>query len=105
LIAQSVTERTREFGIRLALGSSVPRVITVAAAPGIALTMAGVVMGCALARAAANLFRASLWGVEPNDAVTLWGVSATLVVIALVASLVPCLRIARIDPAHALRDQ
>jgi ABC-type antimicrobial peptide transport system permease subunit len=105
LIAQSVIERTREFGIRLALGASIRRAVASAAGPGIALTAAGVAIGCVLARLAGSLLSALIYKVEPTDAATFAVAAFTLLIVAALASILPSLRIARIDPALTLRDQ
>ena len=105
LIAHSVLERTREFGIRLALGSSRWQAIALAARSGFWLASAGVAAGWLLSLWAGRLLRALIWGVKPNDGFTLATVAATLLVVAALAALLPALRIARIDPAVTLREE
>ena len=105
LIASSVNERTRELGIRLALGASGPQAITTIVTPGLVLAAIGVAVGTAGALAAASLLRSFVWGVTPSDPTTFIGVIAVLMAIALVASLVPALRVLRLDPAQTLRTE
>lgn len=105
LIASSVNERTRELGIRLALGATGRQAITAVVVPGLVLTMIGVALGTAGAFATARLLASFIWGVTPSDPVTFAGVIATLLVIALIASLIPALRVLRLDPAQTLRAE
>jgi predicted permease len=105
LIAHSVADRTREFGIRLALGSSRWRAVTMAARSGIGLAAAGVAGGLFLSQASGKLLRALISGVPLNDPTTLTAVAAILLGSAALAALIPALRIARIDPAVALREE
>ncbi len=104
LIAQSVAERTREFGIRMALGATAGQAIANAAAPGIALALLGVAAGAILSRIGARLLEHMLWGVKPGDTVTFAATAGILVAVAAVASLVPAFRILRLDPAQTLRN-
>jgi predicted permease len=105
LISASVTERTREMGIRLALGATSTRAIHTLAAPGVLLALTGTVAGAFLARAATSLIQHFVWGVSANDPATFAGVAALLVTIAAVASILPALRILRLDPAQTLRAE
>src|SRR4029077_14950173 len=70
LMSQSVVERTRELGIRLALGSSVLRAIRDAALPGLTLAMAGVAIGCTIAAVSVRVLQHVLWGVTATDPLT-----------------------------------
>jgi predicted permease len=105
LIASSVTERTRELGIRLALGASSGRILRDVVAPGVLLAGAGVVLGGAASIAAVRLLQSFLWGVTPSDPLTFVTVVMTLLSVALLASLVPALRVLRLDPASTLRSE
>jgi predicted permease len=105
LIASSVSERTREFGIRLALGATSRQVLQGVVRPGLALALAGVVIGSVAALAAVRLLRTFLWGVRPTDPLTFALVIAGLLVVAFVATLIPALRILRLDPALTLRAE
>ena len=104
LIASGVTERMRELGIRMALGATVGQAIRTVSLPGIGLTLAGLAIGCVLALGASRLVRSLLWGVQANDPLTFAGVSVTLLVVAVVASVLPAMRVRRFDPAALLRE-
>jgi predicted permease len=105
LIAASVSERTREIGIRMALGAPASSAIRALAAPGILLAVCGTMVGAFLARAAARLLAHMVWGVTTTDPAVFIGVTALLIGIAAVASIVPALRILRLDPAQTLRGE
>lgn len=104
LVAYSVTERTREFGVRLALGASVAGTVMRVAATGVALAALGAVIGAVLSIPATRLIQSSLPTVNPHDAATYLGASAVLCAVAVVASLLPTLRIAYLDPVKTLRE-
>jgi len=105
LVAHSVMERTREFGIRLALGASRWQTIGQAARPGVLLTLIGAGIGFFLAQGAGRLLASVLWGVQPDDRTAFLSVTALLLIVAALASLIPSLRIARLDPATTLREE
>jgi predicted lysophospholipase L1 biosynthesis ABC-type transport system permease subunit len=105
LIANGVAERTRELGIRLALGSTVGGALRSAALPGIYLAVAGLVLGAIVAIGTTGLIRNLLWGVRPNDPVTLAAVAGSLLVVAVLASVIPALRVRRLDPVSLLRSE
>jgi predicted permease len=105
LMATTVAERGRELGIRMALGATVAQAIEAVALPGLALVLAGVAAGCLLAVLASRALRHLVWGVQPSDPLTFAAVAATLLLVAAVASLLPVLRVARLDPARALRSE
>jgi len=105
IIAHSVVERTREFGIRLALGSTRWRVIGSAACSGIWTALIGTAAGVATSLWTGKLMTALIWGVKPSDGYTLSAVTAILLIVAALASFIPALRIARIDPAVTLREE
>jgi len=104
LIASSVAERTREFGIRLALGATVAQAIRAIALPGVALALAGVMAGSVVATFAAQLLRHLIWGVQPGDPLTFGAVGAGLLGVAAAASFVPALRVAHLNPSETLRQ-
>ena len=101
LIASGVAERTRELGIRMALGATVGQTIRDAAVPGILMAIAGLVIGCGVAAGVSGLLRNLLWGVKANDPLTFTAVVVTLLVVAIVASIGPALRVRRLDPVAA----
>ena len=105
LIASSVTERTREMGIRMALGATTPRAIATLAAPGILLAVTGVVIGASAARGASTILQSFVWGIGPTDPATYVAVAVLFVAVATVASVLPALRILRLDPAATLRAE
>jgi ABC-type antimicrobial peptide transport system permease subunit len=105
LTAQSVAQRTREMGIRLALGATSSGVVRTAAMPGIVLSITGVGTGLILSLSVTQVLKSLLWGVKPNDPLTFAGVGLLLVAVAAVASFLPALRLARIDPAQTLRHE
>ncbi len=105
LIAHSVMERTREFGIRLALGAQRWQAIGEAARPGVVLTLIGAAIGYFLAQGAGRLLESVIWGIPAGDPRTFAGAAASLLTVAAFASLIPSLRIARLDPAKTLREE
>jgi predicted permease len=105
LLANLVAERTRELGIRMALGSTRQGAVRTAVRPGLIWVLSGAAIGAALTVPAARLLRTFLWGVSPNDTTTLVRVSLALAAMALLATLVPALRIARLNPADTLRAE
>lgn len=105
LIASSVNERTRELGIRLALGASRRQILADVVRPGLVLAGAGVAIGSAAALALVRLLQSFLWGVTPNDPLTFGIVVATLLAVALFASILPAIRVLRLDPALTLRAE
>jgi predicted permease len=105
LTAQAVTERTRELGIRMALGATIAAATGSVALPGISLAVAGIALGVLLARLAVQLMVHMVFGVSPGDPVTFIVVSGVLFLVAVCASLLPALRAARIDPADTLRSE
>ncbi|HJU44643.1 MAG TPA: ABC transporter permease [Vicinamibacterales bacterium] len=105
LIASGVAERTRELGIRMALGATVGQTIRDAALPGIIMAVAGLVIGCVVAYGATGLIRGLLWGVKENDPMTFVAVVAALLAVAITASVVPALRVRKLDPVSLLRAE
>jgi macrolide transport system ATP-binding/permease protein len=105
LVANMVAQRTREIGIRMALGSTVRGAMAQVGGSGLRASGAGLLMGLALCTVALRVMRSVLYGVGVYDATTLVVVVMTLVAITLVATVAPTLRIARIDPAKTLREE
>jgi len=105
LVSHLVTERTPELSVRLALGASRPQTVREAAQPGLVLAVVGVVLGGALALPFTRALQHFLWGIRPNDPLTFAAVGLGLLAVAGVASLVPALRVLRLDPAAVLRQE
>ncbi len=103
VLMHAVAQRTREIGIRLALGAARREVVVMVVRQAAGLALAGLVLGLALAAGATRLIRQLLFGVEPTDVTTFALVAAGLFVVALVASYVPARRAARVNPVTALR--
>ena len=103
VLALAVGHRTREIGIRMALGARVPSILSLILREGIALALAGVALGLASAIVLSRLLTRFLYGITPNDPVT-YGVAIVVVGgVALVACAIPAWRAARVDPMVALR--
>jgi predicted permease len=105
VMAYMVALRTREFGVRVALGADPARLARAVATSGLTLIATGVGAGLLLYAAAAPFLRAFLYGVTPGDPITLAATTIVLVGTASVASWVPARRAARVDPAAALRAE
>jgi ABC-type antimicrobial peptide transport system permease subunit len=105
VVAYVVSMRTREFGVRIALGAQPRSVTTMVTREGLLLTAAGIAAGLSLFFLVARFLRSLLYGVEPSDPVTLIAVTAVLVLIASLASWIPARRAARMDPMSALRAE
>jgi len=103
VIAYSVSQRTHEIGVRVALGASSAEVTALVLRQGALLTAAGVAIGLPAALAASKLVASLLHGVKPHDFPVFAGVSLTLAVVALTAPYLPARRAARVDPLDALR--
>jgi predicted permease len=103
LVAYTVTARTSEIGIRMALGACKTDVVGLFVSGGMKLAVAGVILGAIAASGVTPLMRTLLFGVSPLDALTLIGVSLLLLAVTLTASSLPAQRAARSDPKLALR--
>lgn len=101
----SVRERTREIGVRMALGATPGGIAKLVMARAGRWAAAGIVLGLAGSFFAARVMRALLYGVKPGDPPTLAGVTALLLAIALAAAWIPARRAALIDPVEALREE
>jgi putative ABC transport system permease protein len=103
MIAYDVAQRTRELGLRIALGSSVGRVVRLIVSRGLGVVAMGVVAGTALALWATRWVAGLLFSQSPHDPLVYAGVALLLLGVSLVASLLPAWRAARVDPNVALR--
>jgi predicted permease len=105
MLSYFVTERTREMGIRMALGAQRANVLGLVIKQGLRLAVLGIVAGLAGAWALTRLMSSLLFGVTPTDAVTLVSVVLTLGIVALLACYVPAQRATKVDPLVALREE
>jgi putative ABC transport system permease protein len=105
VLAFSVSARTNEIGIRMSLGADSARVQRMVLAEGGILLVYGLFLGVAGALIGTRLIRGLLFGVAPNDPLTLAGVAVMMVLVGIAACWLPALRAAKIDPAVAIRRQ
>jgi putative ABC transport system permease protein len=103
LVAYTVSQRTPEIGIRLALGARPTDLVRMIVGHGLTLGALGVAIGLAGALAASRLMTSLLFETSPNDLVTYLAVPVALLLVVAVASLIPARRAARIDPVASLR--
>jgi ABC-type antimicrobial peptide transport system permease subunit len=101
----AVTQRTREMGVRSALGAHGRQLIALVMRRSVVHLAVGVVLGLSLALLASGFLQPVLYHVSPRDASVFLGVVVTLVVVSLVASLLPARRVAKIDPVKALATE
>jgi putative ABC transport system permease protein len=104
LVSYSVAQRTREYGIRMALGAGTGRILRSVLGQGAVLAAAGVLVGALAAWFATDTIESFLYGVERLDPWTFGGVAAVLVAASALASLVPAIRAVRLNPTSALRE-
>jgi predicted permease len=105
VISYLVGERTREIGVRMALGAQRSDVLRLVLGQGARMALVGVVAGIALASGLTRLMSAQLYGVSPRDPFTFAAVALVLIFVALAACYIPARRAASIDPTEALRAQ
>jgi ABC-type antimicrobial peptide transport system permease subunit len=103
IIAYAVSQRTREIGLRIALGARGGDVIRMVMRHAAGMTALGLTAGLAIALAASRYLGSFLFEVSANDPATFAGVAGTMVVVSLLASYIPARRAARVDPVVALR--
>ena len=104
VVSYGVSQRTREVGVRMALGAQRQDVLRLVLAGGMSLVGAGIVVGLLAAAAATRFLDALVYGVSTNDGLTFAVATSVLVIVALTAHWVPIRRALRVDPAVALRQ-
>jgi putative ABC transport system permease protein len=105
VMSYSVTERSRELGVRIALGADRSDVLRLVLKQGMRLAVLGIGFGLAAALALTRLIESQLYGVTATDPGTFALVAGVLAVTALVANLIPAIRATRLDPAVVLREE
>ncbi|MBV9269223.1 MAG: ABC transporter permease, partial [Acidobacteriaceae bacterium] len=105
IMKQSVTQRTREMGIRMALGATLRQALNAATRPGVRYLVTGLALGCLLSAACVQLLKQMLWGVQPLDPRTFAVMALFLAVCGLAATLISALQIVHLDPAQTLRQE
>ena len=101
----AVTQRTREFGVRLALGASEREVVRMVLAQGMKTTLVGVVLGVLIAFAGASLLSGLLYEVEPLDPLVFSLVPALLLVVGQIASFLPARHASKASPVEVMRAE
>jgi putative ABC transport system permease protein len=105
VLSYTVVQRTKDIGVRMALGANQSTIVRDVLGHGLFLSGVGVVIGLAGALAGARLIRSLLYGVQPTDLGTFVMVSVVMTAVALIASYLPAHRASRVDPMVALRHE
>jgi ABC-type antimicrobial peptide transport system permease subunit len=105
VLSYSVAQRTREIGVRIALGARRAEIIRLVTMGGMNAVIVGIVIGLALSMAAARFVATMLYQTSPSDPLVIMGVVVSLIGVALVASVLPAWRVSRVDPNIALRAE
>jgi ABC-type antimicrobial peptide transport system permease subunit len=103
LLSYEVSRRTREIGVRMALGAARIDVFSLVLGQGLVLALAGIAVGAAIAMALTRYLESLLYGVKPNDPATFAAIAALILVVGALASYLPTRRATRVDPMVALR--
>ena len=103
VLSFAVVQRTREIGVRVALGAQKGNILSLVVGQGVKLALTGAAVGIAGAFAATRLLSSLLFGVTPTDPLTFLGVSLLLLLVAVLASWLPARRATKVDPMEALR--
>lgn len=104
-VSYGVTQRTHEFGVRVALGAGIGNVMRQVVREGVGVVGLGVLAGIALALLGAHLVSSLLYGISPTNPLVMSGVGIALLVVAAAAAWAPAWRAARVDPVRALREE
>ena len=104
-MSYSVAQRTREIGIRIALGARRADVLQMTVKQALKLVGVGMMIGLAAAFLLTRVIASLLFGISATDPITFIGISAVLLAVAILASYVPALRATKVDPITALRAQ
>ena len=105
LLGYRVTQRTKEIGIRMAVGAQRVQVISLVLKGAVLLVVAGILTGLPVALATSRWIESMLFGLTPSDPATIGAAIAVLVTVALLAAYVPAWRASRVDPLPALRHE
>ena len=103
MLAYAVTQRTREIGIRMALGSQTRDVLRLVIGQGMASVLFGIVLGLIASYSLMRILKNLLYGVAPTDTLTFGVTTLLLIMISMIACWIPAQRAARIDPHVALK--
>jgi predicted permease len=103
VMGYSVAQRTREIGIRMALGAIPGQILAMVLREASSLSAAAIALGVVASFAATRFVKSMLFGIAPSDPATLWGAAALLMIVALAASWIPAWRAASVHPMEALR--
>jgi ABC-type antimicrobial peptide transport system permease subunit len=105
VLAYAVANRTREFGIRIALGAKPSNVVRLVMREGLAFPAGGLILGAAASLAATRVLQSSLYEISPLEPRVFVGTATLLLIVAIAACLVPAWRATRVDPMVALRAE
>ncbi len=105
VLSYVVAERTREIGVRMALGAQARRVQRMVVGQGARVLLVGVVVGLAVAAVSTRALRSLLFGVGALDGATFLGVAGAMVMVGLLAAWLPARRASRVDPLEAIRSE
>jgi ABC-type antimicrobial peptide transport system permease subunit len=105
VLSYVVSRRTREIGIRVAIGAGRGQVLRLVLGSGVGLALVGIVLGLAVAASLSRLMTTLLHDVQPGDPATYAAVAGALTTVAIVASLIPAWRATRVDPVRALKAE
>jgi ABC-type antimicrobial peptide transport system permease subunit len=105
VMAYAVAQRTREIGIRIALGAAAPQIAALVGRRTMRLVALGLFVGLIAAAIATQMLRSQLWGITPTDPVTFLAVSALLLMVSLAAAFFPTRRAIAVNPTTAIRAE